>query len=65
VTNPESPLADQPVKVRDPDDEFVLAPTIAAEAEILETEDNDLLDIEDESDALRIMTSRAFWEEVR
>ena len=59
------------------DDETVLASAIAAGAEILITGDKDLLDVADEveslsaeslqgeTDALRIMTPRAFWEEVR
>ena len=59
------PDAGLPVEGRDPDDEVVLASAIAAEAEILVTGDSDLLDVADEVDALRIMTPRTFWEEVR
>jgi putative PIN family toxin of toxin-antitoxin system len=59
------PDSGSPVEVRDPDDEIVLASAIAAEAEILVTGDKDLLDVADQVDALRIMTPRTFWEEVR
>jgi len=65
VPDPESPASDPPVEVRDPDDEIVLASAIAAEAEILITGDKDLLDVAGRVDALRIMTPRTFWEEVR
>lgn len=75
VPDPGSPVSDPPVEVRDPDDEIVddeivLASAIAAGAEILITGDKDLLDIADEveslsAESLRIMTPRAFWEEVR
>jgi putative PIN family toxin of toxin-antitoxin system len=53
------------VEVRDPHDEIVLASAIAAEAEILITGDKDLLDVAGQVDALRIMTPRMFWEEMR
>jgi len=53
------------VEVRDPDDEVVLASALSAEAEILITGDKDLLDIAGEVESLRVMTPRAFWEEVR
>jgi len=59
------PESRPPVEVRDPDDEIVLATAIAAEAEILVTGDSDLLDIAGETQALRIMTPRTFWEEAR
>ncbi|PQJ26889.1 putative toxin-antitoxin system toxin component, PIN family [Salinibacter sp. 10B] len=59
------PDSEPPVEIRDPDDEIVLASAIAAEAEILITGDKDLLDIADQVDAVRIMTPRTFWEEVR
>ena len=59
------PDSEPPVEVRDPDDEIVLASTIAAGAEILVTGDSDLPEVADEVDALRIMTPRTFWEEVR
>lgn len=59
------PDSKPPVEVRDPDDEIVLASAIAAEAEILITGDKDLLDVAGRVDALRIMTPRTFWEEVR
>jgi hypothetical protein len=47
------------------DDEIVLAPAIAAEAEILIIGDKDLFDVADQVDALRITTPPAFREEVR
>lgn len=59
------PDSDSPVEVRDPDDEVVLASAIAAGAEILVTGDNDLLDVADQVESLRIITPRTFWEEVR
>ena len=59
------PSSAPPVEVRDPDDAVVLASAISAEAEILITGDKDLLDIAEKTDALQIMTPRAFWEEVR
>lgn len=70
VPDPGSPASDPPTEVRDPDDEIVLASAIAAGAEILITGDKDLLDVADEveslsAESLRIMTPRAFWEEVR
>lgn len=54
-----------PVKVKDSDDEVVLASAIAAEAEVLVTGDSDLLDIAGEVEALQIMKPRTFWEEVQ
>ena len=59
------PETGPPVEVRDPDDELVLASAIAADAEILVTGDSDLLDIAGQVEALRVMTPRTFWEEVR
>jgi predicted nucleic acid-binding protein len=53
------------VEVRDPDDEVVLPSAIAADADVLVTGDSDLFDIADQVKALRIMTPRRFWEEVR
>ena len=58
------PDPDPPVEVRDPDDDIVLASAIAAGAEILITGDKDLLDSAGQVESLRIMTPRAFWEEV-
>jgi putative PIN family toxin of toxin-antitoxin system len=70
VPDPGSPASDPPVEVRDPDDEIVLASAIAAGAEILITGDKDLLDLAGRVEGLkgqsrRMMTPRAFWEEVR
>ena len=59
------PDSDPPVKVRDLDDEVVLASAIVAEAELLVTGDGDLLDIADGVGDLQITTPRTFWEEVR
>jgi len=59
------PDADPPVKVRDHDDEPILAAAISAGAHILVTGDSDLLSVADRVEALRIMTPRAFWETVR
>jgi putative PIN family toxin of toxin-antitoxin system len=59
------PDSDPSVKIRDPDNEGVLASPTAAEAEVLVTGNNDLLDVADQSDALRILTPRTFWEEGR
>jgi predicted nucleic acid-binding protein len=73
VRDPDDEIVDDEIV----DDETVLASAIAAGAEILITGDKDLLDVADEveslsaeslqgeTDALRIMTPRAFWEEVR
>ena len=58
------PDPEPPVEVRDPDDDIVLASAIAAGAEILIAGDKDLLDIAGQVESLRIMTPRAFWEEV-
>jgi putative PIN family toxin of toxin-antitoxin system len=46
--------------VRDPDDAWVLASAEAAKADVLVTNDHDLLDIADEA-SLDIVDSRAFW----
>lgn len=59
------PSTEPPVEVRDPDDAVVLASAIAAEAEVLITGDNDLLDVADQVEALRIVNPRTFWEETR
>jgi putative PIN family toxin of toxin-antitoxin system len=48
-----------PIRVRDPDDERVLADAVAGGAEILVTGDNDLLDVAAAS-PIRIMSPRAF-----
>jgi putative PIN family toxin of toxin-antitoxin system len=58
------PRSDSPVEVRDPDDEIVLASAISAEAEILVTGDNDLLDVAEQTQVLQIIPPRTFWEEV-
>jgi uncharacterized protein len=50
------------LSVRDPDDAWVLASAIQAEAEVLITGDPDLLDIADELKGIRILNPRGFWE---
>lgn len=51
--------APSPIRVRDPDDERVLAEAIAAEVEILISGDQDLLAVASES-PIRILSPRAF-----
>lgn len=54
-----------PVTVRDPDAERALAPAIASGAEVLVTGDDDLLAVADDVESVRILTPRAFWEQIR
>lgn len=58
------PVPDQPseIQVRDEDDRWVLESALRAWAEILITEDKDLLDISDKVPELKIVTPRTFWE---
>jgi len=51
--------AQSPVQVRDPDDERVLAETLAAKCELLVTGDDDLLSVAAES-PIPILSPRAF-----
>lgn len=53
------------VPVRDPDDARVLASAMAAKAEILVTGDRDLLELQSDVTRPRILSPRAFWEELR
>lgn len=50
------------VSVRDPDDAWVLASAIQAEADVLITGDSDLLDLAAEVKGIRILDPRGFWE---
>jgi putative PIN family toxin of toxin-antitoxin system len=61
VPRPESP---ERVRVRDPDDAWILANARAAGADVLITGDGDLLAVA-ASLPFRILTPRAFWEEIR
>ena len=58
------PVPDQPseIQVRDEDDRWVLESALRAGAEILITEDKDLLEISDKVTDLKIVTPRMFWE---
>ncbi|HCD51948.1 MAG TPA: putative toxin-antitoxin system toxin component, PIN family [Balneolaceae bacterium] len=58
------PVPDQPseIQVRDEDDRWVLESALRAGAEILITEDKDLLEISDKVTELKIVTPRMFWE---
>jgi uncharacterized protein len=56
------PSALPELSVRDPDDAWVLASAIQAEAEVLITGDPDLLDIAAEVKSIQILNPRGFWE---
>lgn len=58
------PAEPGPIRLRDPDDEWVLATALAAHAEVLVTGDRDLLEIGAPSE-LRILTPRQLWELLR
>jgi putative PIN family toxin of toxin-antitoxin system len=51
----------RPIPVRDEDDQWVLAPALAAKADVLVTGDNDLLEIADQVTGLIITDPRGFW----
>jgi putative PIN family toxin of toxin-antitoxin system len=55
------PAAVLDVPVRDPDDRWVLASAVAGAAEVLVTDDRDLLDLGDRA-PLPIVDPRGFWE---
>ncbi len=61
VPKPKAPAA---VRVRDPDDRWVLASALAAGADVLITGDRDLLDLGSRV-PLRIVDPRGFWALVR
>lgn len=58
------PRAPSPVRVRDPDDAWVLASAIAGGAAMLVTGDQDLLTISADS-PIPILTARETWERLR
>jgi len=49
------------IPVRDEDDQWVLASALAAKADVLVTDDKDLLDVADEVRGLTITDPRGFW----
>jgi putative PIN family toxin of toxin-antitoxin system len=61
IPRPDRPLA---IKVRDPDDAWVLASAVAGSADALVTGDKDLLTIR-KAAPLPILDPRAFWELLR
>ena len=58
------PAAPAPLKIRDPDDAWVLASAIAGSADILVTGDRDLLSIA-QAAPLPVLDPRACWERLR
>ena len=58
------PRAVSPMRIRDVDDEWVLASAVAGAAEMLVTGDQDLLAVATEA-PLPILTPRAAWERLR
>ncbi len=52
------------IKLRDPDDKWVLASAVAGDADVLVTGDKDLLDL-GRAAPLPILTPRSFWESLR
>ena len=61
VSKPRQP---SPLAIRDPDDRWVLAAAVAAQADLLVTGDKDLLDVAARS-PLPIVTPRGCWERLR
>jgi uncharacterized protein len=61
VPTPPDPL---PIEIRDPDDAWVLASAVAAQAAVLVTGDEDLLTLGDQA-PLPILSPRGFWEQLR
>jgi putative PIN family toxin of toxin-antitoxin system len=57
VARPQPPY---PVKVRDPDDEVVLASALQARVDVLVSGDQDLLELAGRA-SLRILSPREFW----
>lgn len=49
------------IRIRDPDDARVLASAIAAGADVVVTGDQDLLEVQDQVDRIRITDPRGFW----
>jgi putative PIN family toxin of toxin-antitoxin system len=60
------PVPDKPLdlELRDPDDRWVLASTVAGSAGVLVTGDQDLLSVSDQA-PVPILNPRAFWELAR
>jgi uncharacterized protein len=58
------PAAPSDIPVRDPDDTWVLASAIEGKAEVLVTDDQDLLVVAEEA-PLRIVDPREFWSLIR
>lgn len=58
------PAAALEIKLRDPDDKWVLASAVAGGADVLVTGDKDLLDL-GRAAPLPILTPRSFWESLR
>jgi len=52
-------------RVRDADDQWVLASALAAKADVLVTGDKDLLDVKDKVSGLAITDPRGFWNMLR
>jgi uncharacterized protein len=61
VPKPKKPSA---IRLRDPDDKWILASALAANADVLVTGDRDLLDLGPDA-PLRILDPRGFWNLVR
>jgi uncharacterized protein len=56
-----TPKTKPPIPVRDPDDEFVLASALEAQADVLVTGDKDLLTLGDTA-GIKIVDPRTLWE---
>lgn len=59
------PKAPSRIRVRDADDQWVLASALAAKADVLVTGDQDLLDIQDKVAEMVITDPRGFWNMLR
>ena len=58
------PKAPADIPIRDPDDKWIVASAVAAQAEILVTGDRELLDLGQRA-PLRILDPRGFWNLIR
>ena len=61
VPKPSQPL---PLKLRDPDDRWIVASAVAGHAELLVTGDRDLLDVADDL-PIPVLDPRGFWNLLR